>query len=432
MKGPAFDLDALRDLLPAYLGRQRWFSGAEPEKVEIEDDELLHERLLWLLVDADGARYQLLVGGVAEGPGPEFLHGHEPQVIGVAAGRLLYDGLLDPELAVVVLQHVTPDEQVTHVRPMGAEQSNTSVVFDERLVLKVFRRVHDGPNPDVEVPAALARVGYTHVPTPLGVWERDERHLAVVQPFLVGASDGWLLALASLRDLFGGDCDDPAECGGDFGAEAARLADVTGRMHLALADAFGRSDGDATVWAATMEAQLERVARDRPWFDAAKRIYAEFRALPSAGAAIRVHGDYHLGQVVRADTGWFVLDFEGEPARPVAERRMPTSPLKDVAGMVRSLDYAVVVALRERGEAEFERCKPLGRAWEMRNRAAFLDGYFAVDGIEALLPSDPHRALLAWELDKAVYEIAYEAAHRPDWVAIPEEAVLRLIREEGG
>ena len=424
-----FDVDALRERLPAYLARQRWFAGSEPEKVEIAEEERLDDRLLWLLADADGARYQLLLGAVAAEDVPEFLHGQEPSIVGVVNGSLVFDALLDAELARIVADLVVPGHESSHVRPVGAEQSNTSLVFDEQLVLKVFRRIHDGANPDVEVTRALASLGFEHVAAPIGVWERDGRHLAVAQPFLAGASEGWALALTSLRDFYASDCDDPAESGGDFGSEAARLGEVTAGMHLAAAAAFGTQPAEAGEWAASMSALLDRVGVGRPWLADARAMVERVRALGSVGASTRVHGDYHLGQILRSDTGWFVLDFEGEPARPLEERRRPTSPLKDVAGMVRSFDYAVAVALRERGEDDLERCTPLGRRWEKHNRTSFLEAYLSTPGLEALLPpdvSDTMVALHAWELDKAVYEVAYEEAHRPDWMSIPEEAIARI------
>ena len=398
------DLDELREQLPAYLGRQRWFAGAEPEKVAIEDDEEFGDRLHWVLAEADGARYQVFVGHADAADVPEFLHGHDAAIIGASQGRLLYDALLDGELSTALLARIAPDESVHHVRPMGAEQSNTSLVFDDRIVLKVFRRVHEGSNPDIEVTAKLGDVRFEHVAVPTAVWTRDERDLAVVQPYLAGATDGWALALTSLRDLYANDCDDPAECGGDFAAEARRLGEVTASMHLAMAEAFGvEADSPLSVPSTTA-----------PWSS-------------PTGPALRVHGDYHLGQVVRTDAGWIVLDFEGEPARPLRERVLPSSPLKDVGGMLRSFDYAQAVALRDRGEEDVERCLPLGKAWEQRNRDTFVAGYLGTAGIEALLPSDVDAVLAAWELDKAVYEVQYERSHRPDWVDIPEAAVARIL-----
>jgi maltokinase len=422
-------IDELRPLLPAYLGRQRWFAGAEPSSVDIIDVRELDDRLHHVIVAADGARYQLLVG-IIEGMPPEFLHGHDAEVIGVADSEMAYDGLLDPDLAKALLARLVPEEEVTRVRPMGAEQSNTSLVFDDRLVLKVFRRLHDGPNPDIEVTSGLAEAGFEHVAAPVATWEEDGVSLAVVQPYLAGGTDGWALALTSLRDFYGSDCDDPAECGGDFAFEARRLGAVTAEMHVALASAFGSAAPDTGEWAGLMERQLERVAAQASWNASAREHFERLRSQSAPGAAIRVHGDYHLGQVMRTDTGWYVLDFEGEPARPLDERRERSSPLKDVAGMLRSLHYATAVAMREREEFELEALVPKADAWEALNRLAFLEGYRSTPGIEALVPADRkdfHDGLTAWELDKAVYEVKYERDHRPDWVEIPESAIARLL-----
>lgn len=428
-----FDLDGIRRLLPAFLAKQRWFSGGEPDAVDVEQDQQLSDRLLWMLVDADGKRYQVPVGGCATHATPEFLHGRDASILGAVDDVLLYDATLDPQLAMTLLETVAPGESAKHVRPMGAEQSNTSLVFDDRLVLKLFRRVHDGANPDIEVTAALGGVGFTHVAAPVGVWERDQRHLAVVQPYLQGATDGWALALTSLRDLYANpDTEDPSQAGGDFGAEARRLGEVTAALHLALARAFGTQPAKVGEWVGVMLHQLERVAAGRSWRAKAEATFHAFASLPDHGAAIRVHGDYHLGQVVRTDAGWFVLDFEGEPARPLSERRMPSSPLKDVSGMLRSFHYAAEVALSEREETDVDRLRPRAIAWEQRNRRKFLDGYFATDGIEELLGGNEESvrvALDAWELDKAIYEVGYEQGHRPDWVAIPESAVQRILED---
>ena len=148
------------------------------------------------------------------------------------------------------------------------------------------------------------------------------------------------------------------------------------------------------------------------------------------GPGIRSHGDYHLGQVMRTDTGWYVLDFEGEPARSMEERLAFTSPFKDVTGMLRSFQYAAHFVLLEREDEQSEHLERLAEAWEARNRTSFLDGYLSTDGIDALLPEGgPTRSAvsLAFELDKALYELAYEEAYRPDWAAIPASAIRRLM-----
>jgi maltokinase len=318
------------------------------------------------------------------------------------------------------------------MRPLAVEQSNTSVVFDEQWILKAFRRIHDGPNPDVEVMSALERVGFAHVPSTAAVWTHQGADLAVVRRYIGGGSDGFDLARTSLRDLFDARVA-PEEAGGDFGPEAARLGQLTGRLHLALGEAFGLAAAEPARWATELVAELARVdMRGLPDGRVAE-VYAELAATPAAdaGAAIRVHGDLHLGQVIRGDEGWFVLDFEGEPTRPVAERRFTASPLRDVAGMLRSLAYAPEVVLIERGAdaAGDPELRALAARWERRSRVAFLHAYLGTPDIERLLPTSPGMratVLAALELGKAVYEVDYEQAHRPDWVHIPLGAVQRL------
>jgi maltokinase len=334
----------------------------------------------------------------------------------------------------VLLARVAAEEHVSRVRPLNVEQSNTSVVYDERLILKVFRRVHDGPNPDIEVTKALADVGFANISAPVAAWSRGGVDLAVLRTFLSGASDGFALAQTSLRDLYDVRLD-PAECGGDFAPEAGRLGEITATMHIALAEAFGRAIGEPAGWVTDMEVHLARVAVADLDTAAVAEVYDRLRDVVDAGAAIRIHGDYHLGQMMRTDSGWYVLDFEGEPARPLDERRRPSSPLRDIAGMLRSFHYAAAVGLVERGEEVDAELVALGRAWEQRSTEAFLAGYHSVDGVDALLPGDPHSfqiVLAAFLLDKAVYEVGYELAHRPDWVGIPLEAVARLLATAGG
>jgi maltokinase len=216
---------------------------------------------------------------------------------------------------------------------------------------------------------------------------------------------------------------DPGEAGGDFAGEAERLGVVTAELHLAMADAFGQRPGDPWAWAEDIGTQAMRVGAEHLDPAAVGRVLDGLRSVSDGGAAIRVHGDYHLGQVLRTDSGWFVLDFEGEPARPLEERRRPTSPLRDVAGMLRSLHYVSLVGLSDRDDVE------LARAWEARNRQAFLDGYLAEAKRGAILPTDDQSlkaVLRAFELEKAVYELGYEQSYRPHWTHIPKAALARL------
>ena len=446
------DVAALVPQLAAWLPRQRWYSGqAEPASLRIVDQEMRGDRfpsLLRLLLDADGALYQVLVGVRGREEHAEFLRGHETAIIADVGSHqgdaVAYDAVHDPELALVLLDAVAPHEKAERARLMAAEQSNSSIVYDERLILKVFRRIQEGRNPEIEVTQGLAAQGFSNVAEPLAVLRSGTYDLALLQPFLAGATEGWALALTSLRDLFGlhdtssmpainldvpPPQPDPGQAGGDFSGEADRLGAVTGEMHVALADAFGRQPADPRHWAASITAQLEGLPPGDVDLDGALAILDRLADI-DAGASIRVHGDYHLGQVLRTDAGWYVLDFEGEPARPLEERRRPTSPLKDVAGMLRSLHYASAVARTERDDPALEE---LAAAWEDRNRRAFLRGYLRAAAGGRILPPDPdcvRVVLTAFELEKAVYELRYERAYRPDWEGIPLTALRRLTTGE--
>lgn len=436
------DLEALlRDHLP----RQRWFAAGDAalDELRVVAATVVQEGrpgLVHVVVEvppsSGGAArtYQLFVGLRTPDEIEVFLEGKADAFMGeveTVDGRAhAYDAVYDHELALALLRHIAPDVEVERSRALQVEQSNTSVVYDERVILKLFRQLTPGGNPDIEVTTALDRSGFEGVARPMGVWQVDGRDLAIASEFLAGASDGFSLALTSLRDLYDRRVP-PEECGGDFAPEARRLGIVTARLHLAMAEAFGATDPDVGAWAADMVGQLERLGDLGVDTDAVRDVYRRLVQVDDPGRAVRLHGDYHLGQVMRTDTGWFILDFEGEPNRPVEERRRPSSPLRDVAGMLRSFHYATEVALRDRGdEAVDDELPALALAWEDRNSFAFREGYRAVRGIEDLLPGDEASAELvqhAFELDKALYEVGYERSHRPDWIAIPRAAVDRLL-----
>jgi maltokinase len=443
-----------------WLPQQRWFGAKDRtiSAVRVDDVEVLRDDWPLLVrvlaqVDLEGvdtpSTYQLLVGVRRAVDPMEFLQTHEEAILGeveTAAGDgVAYDATFDGELGLVLLPLVVAGETAGYVRPLGAEQSNTSLVYDDRIIVKVFRHLADGPNPDVEVTTRLADLGFAHVAEPLGTVEHDGRNLMFAQRFLAGGVDGWSLALTSLRDLFASadttqlpviDPDapptelDPGDAGGDFAAESERLGAMTAALHAAMADAFGRAPADLDAWAAPMRAQVTRTRHPDLDDGRVRGLLDELGSVRDPGPAIRIHGDYHLGQVMRTDGGWYVLDFEGEPARPLAERQASTTPLKDVAGMLRSFHYAAQVGLRERGGLDDGASVELADRWEARNREAFLDGYLP-PAIEAgLVPetaTDLRVVLAAFELDKAVYELAYEQSHRPEWVAIPLAAISRLV-----
>ena len=433
----------LERLLLDHLPKQRWFAGggAVPSSIEIRSATQLREgwpSALHVIAEVPagdagaGDRYQLVVGLRPPDEVEVFLEGKGDAYMGdvdTSQGPAhAYDAVYDPELALDLLRRVAPEVSAERARVLQVEQSNTSIVYDERHIMKLFRRLSAGGNPDVEVTTALAEVGFESVAEPQAVWQRDGDDLAVLNEFLSGGSEGFSLALTSLRDLYDRRLP-PEECGGDFAPEARRLGIVTAKLHLAMAEAFGTSDPDPRSWSDDMLAQLDRLGDVEVDRDAVRARYERLAAATDAGRAIRIHGDLHLGQVMRTDAGWFVLDFEGEPDRPVEERRRPSSPLRDVAGMLRSFHYAAEVALRDRGEEVTDELAGLARAWEDRNAFAYSEGYRAVRGIDDLLPPDEACDLVqsAFELDKAVYEVAYEQAHRPDWIDIPRTAVDRLL-----
>ncbi|MGC8626697.1 MAG: maltokinase N-terminal cap-like domain-containing protein [Acidimicrobiales bacterium] len=447
--------EALVKLLPAHLARQRWYAGRGevPTSLRLASSGRLLGRLgavperpwrvLWAVVEAKGASYQLFIGERRSVEVAGRLAGRDEAVIGSTGGLTYYDATVDPEMAVEILEAVSDGaERAVTARPVGAEQSNTSVIYDDRLILKLFRRLADGPNPDVELTAALAAAGFGHVARPLVHWRRDGRDLAFGQQYLAAGTDGWALALTSLRDFyatsFGAAPPDPAVPGGDFAAEAMRLGQLTAEMHLSLAKSFG-VDNEllAGAWSSFVDSLQAQVDLLGPTLLAnsslgasSPALFEALRSVREPGPAARVHGDYHLGQVMRTDGGWYVFDFEGEPARPLEERSRPTSVLKDVAGMARSLQYASCFVLEERDADEAVLLRPWADAWQRHNRLVFLRGYYNHKGIEALLPAserDREVVRLAFEVDKALYELAYEQAHRRQWVHIALAGLERLL-----
>jgi maltokinase len=318
------------------------------------------------------------------------------------------------------------------VRAVGGEQSNSSVVFGERVILKVYRRLQDGESTELELLRFLAGHGFEHMPRLLG-WYRYAGEpiiaaLGVLQAFVPHARDGWELALDSFADA------------PPFLLRLRRLGEVTAHMHTVLADdaddpafrpepfgseAAGASEADARDVLDGLEPGGPAEAVRAHTADVVERLRSLHRA-GTGGWAIRQHGDYHLGQVLWDGRDWLVLDFEGEPARPLAERRRKGTPLRDVAGMLRSFAYAAET-MRSHCQA------PTAGDWEREARTAFLGGYDAeID--QSLLPAPGvARAslLAACELEKALYELRYELNNRPDWVHVPAAGILRLLDERG-
>lgn len=440
------------DTLAAWLVRQRWFAGkgrTVHDLAVVADTEIipgdpgLHHLMVTVSHGATSDCYQLFLGYRARLPA-RLRHA----LIGTRDGQQVYDGLHDSDLTRELLDAIAAERAVGTLqfrRTAGAEiepgldslvltgeQSNTSLVFGESAILKVFRRVTPGPNPDLEVAIALAGLGSAHIAEPYGWLETKvdgaTTVLAILSRYLRAASDGWSLAATSVRDLYGSQGARAAEAGGDFAGEAERLGAATAQVHRDLAEAFGRSElaPDAVrELAEQMFRRLDLAVAEVPelaaYADKAGQAFSHLAKLAEPVPAQRVHGDYHLGQVMRTQTGWVVLDFEGEPASPLAHRRARSSPLRDVAGMLRSFDYAARHQLLGRPDAES--LAPEAADWVRRNSDAFCAGYAAAGGPDPALNSVLLRALL---LDKAVYEVSYEARNRPAWMPIPLESIAEL------
>jgi maltokinase len=440
------------DTLAAWLVKQRWFAGKGRivhDLVVLADTEVIpgDPGLRHLIISVSFGvtldSYQVFVGQRAQLPAKL---GHVR--IGTHAGMQLYDGLHDTALTRTLLDAIVDDRTVGPLRfrrmpgaPIEAgldslvltgEQSNTSLVFGESAIFKVFRRATPGPNPDLEVAAALTQLGSAHIAEPYG-WIETQLDgtptvLAILSRYLRGASDGWSLAATSVRDLYATEGAWAGEVGGDFAGEAERLGAATAQVHRDLAEAFGRSwfEADAVrELADEMRARLDLAVAVVPelsrYADQIGEAFSDLAKLTDPIPAQRVHGDYHLGQVMRTQTGWVVLDFEGEPASPLAQRRAQSSPLRDVAGMLRSFDYAARHQLLSRPDAAD--LAPMATSWVRRNADAFCAGYAEGGGADPARHAVLLRAML---LDKAVYEVRYEARNRPAWLSIPLESIAEL------
>jgi predicted trehalose synthase len=444
-----------RELLQAWIVEQRWFGSKSREVSQTELAEVIPLRtdapqLVIALVEArfgEGTHetYQLPLGlrPVAEG--------WTERVIAEAGGWTVYDALADGALGRELLHRIRQGDRVeslqfhwaaraaagaagsVEVRPVGVEQSNSSVVFGESLILKAFRRVEPGVNPELELLRFLSEREFPHIAPLAGWYEIQGRQidatLGILQEYVPDARDGWELALDELGD-------DPAGLLDRLRA----LGAVTGELHTALGSehgdpAFSPDEPSAEALAlltADVDEQIERLFLDLPDMpelepvigrgqDVRERLQA-LSHIGAGGRVIRTHGDLHLGQTMLTDRGWVILDFEGEPARPLPERRLKRSPLRDVAGMLRSFSYAAAGARILRGDTPPE-------DWEDRAREVYLDGYRERADASLLPPGQQAfgQLLAVFELEKAVYELRYELNNRPDWVGIPVAGIVRLL-----
>lgn len=433
--------------LPDFLKNQRWFGGkAAPIKsVEVVDH---------VTVDSPPAcSFSLAIVQVVYTLGtPErYLLPVKP-----ASGDRIEEALDDEACLGVILQLIreqrelpstaghlrgewldTEESQVElssppRARRLAVEQSNTSVVFDDKVILKVIRKLEAGVTPEYEVGRFLAmKTRFRATPTLLGALNLEgpaSATLALVHRFVPDAQDGWRYTLEAFRQAPTPDA--------EFLERIRELGRCVGELHVALASdpsdpAFAPEPlqaEDAQRWSASIVGELGVTLVDAvkvvPELEERREALIELarklaQVTPS-GQKIRIHGDLHLGQTLRSGGQWLLIDFEGEPARSFAQRREKYSPLRDVAGMLRSFDYADAT-VRIEGAPEGQRVQP--------SRDAFLAGYLEVTRGAAFLPADEaafNAALRALELEKVLYEVRYEVANRPDWVRIPVQALLRM------
>ncbi len=326
------------------------------------------------------------------------------------------------------------DRELRVGRLIESEQSNSSVVFDDALILKVFRRLEPGINPELELLRFLAERGFPNVPAFGGSYEYAggplTATLGLVQEFVADGVDGWQLAL-----------DEIASAPEQFLDRVSRLGEVTAELHNTLASdlsdpAFCPEDPSAeslALFAAAVDEEVghvflslpeddERLAPIAGHEEEVRRQLHILSHVGSAGRLIRTHGDFHLGQTLATGDDWMILDFEGEPARTLTERRRKQSPLRDVAGMLRSFAYVA-------NAAAIHHDTDVPADWEEQARKRFLDSYLgAVDAI--LLPAGEAatgRLLAMFELEKAVYELRYELDNRPDWIPVSVAGIERLL-----
>ncbi|MCU1607359.1 MAG: putative trehalose biosynthesis protein [Modestobacter sp.] len=452
-------MSALTDILADWIPNQRWFGGKGRQWAGVTEESFFLDQAHPALsvhrvriTYTDGATETYLVPlSWRDAPADELSSAFVGAVPGSHGENYAYDAMRDRESTVPWLTHLVAASTVgpMHFHPAGVayipegvpgdvistEQSNTSLVYGESAILKLFRRLEPGLNPDVEVHEALRGTGNPHIAPLLGHVQIDDPDpaqepatVAMLQTFVPNASDGWRLATSSVRDLYAEGDLHADEVGGDFAGESERLGEATASVHADLARVLPAKPADrswytgaAEQMAARLDAAIEIVPDLAGHAVPLRELYAAAAASEEPVVRQRVHGDLHLGQVLRTTTGWIVLDFEGEPARPLAARRELDTPLRDVAGMLRSFDYAARHMLVEQ-PGDPQRAYR-AQEWAERNRDAFLTGYSTAGGTE-LDPASP--LLRALEADKAVYECVYEARNRPHWLMIPLQSVARL------
>jgi maltokinase len=443
MSMPRFDERALID----HVVEQRWFGSKSREVIGARVVDAVELR------GQGAARLSLLLVEIRF---PEGTH----EVYQVLAGTRApeegwYDGFSDPALTRELVHEIRAgstrqaQEGTVEFRSIegfaglgrelreavivGTEQSNSSVVFDDELILKAFRRLEAGVNPELEMLRFLTQHGFENIASLVGwyayVGRPLDATLGILQEYVTDATNGWDLAL-----------DELAEAPERFLGGLHRLGEVTGRMHGILASdasdpAFCPEETSVEslgLLTATVDEEIQRLFAELPDDDAlepiagrGEEVREQLRLLShfgTLGRVIRHHGDFHLGQTLWAGGDWVLIDFEGEPARSLPERRRKRSALRDVAGMLRSFAYVA-------SAGEILRGVVAPPSFEARARDEFLEGYLGAVEPTLLPPGRENvdRLIAIFELEKAVYELRYELNNRPEWVGIPVAGIVRLL-----
>jgi maltose alpha-D-glucosyltransferase / alpha-amylase len=492
--------------LPAYLARQRWFAskGTDVKRAESKSRFVLPGRSgNWLLATfrahlADGRSEDYFLPLAAEWDTPSSAlppADSNEAIAGIRKGNesgKLKDALADPRFVADLVRAVgekmtlagingslrfndthayfhLQSEDERNIRRLGAEQSNSSILIAGKMVLKAYRKLERGVQPELEMGRYLTDVaGYHNTPPLLGSIEQSENDgqptaLAVVQGFVANQGDGWSFTLNHLKRIFGGILKGEAgEAGnGAYAGLAERLGVRVAELHHAFAIESGDTAfqpepitvSDVAGWKRQIQSEAETTfgllansesmlppeqhARVQSMMGKKDQILSLISGFKLEDASslrkTRFHGDLHLGQVLVAEGDFYIIDFEGEPARPFAQRRAKHSPLRDVAGMLRSLNYAAWSALFDAGAGDPEKIKALEKPaadWEREASRAFMQGYKkTIEGCSSC-PAGAEtfaRLLDLFVLEKALYEVRYELANRPSWLRIPVEGIMTLL-----
>ena len=449
-------MDSTLACLAAWMPRQRWYAAkGRPPSLRLVawwDLPAADATVRTFLIADEGALPVVLYQIPVVARATAAVDAHPDHIIGSPEpGTTFIDGPFDPAYTSALLRLIMegreatgpgtvvvgrPSHPFTDAVPstasvLAGEQSNTSLIYSAAdggipVICKVFRQLHPGLSPDIELAAALAAAGSPHVAPAIGSiegrWPDDataqgtfQGSLAFAQEFLPGVEDAWRVALRA------------AAAGEDFSGPARALGAATAEVHVTLAKLFPtratlREDRDAVArsWSRRLAIAIAEVPAMAEWREAIDAVYARTRE-SEWPAVQRIHGDFHLGQVLQHPTrGWVLLDFEGEPLRPMSERRRPDLPLRDLAGMLRSFDYVGGSIRLDDPNSSADTV----REWVRTARRGFLQGYAEVSEVDIEAQFDLLRAL---ELDKAVYEAIYESRNRPTWVSIPLRAISRLV-----